>query len=248
MAFRKGLKKGARRFAKKVGVMAKKRYVKKGGPNVRNIYKDVMMLKGLVNAEKKRLDVAITTPASFGATAGAGVTGLFAQNITPLIAQGVTGSTRNGLSVKLVSGCLDLQFAQSVNTVNQVRIRYFLVCRPDNANGATASSISQMLLEPNPFSTVIDYHSSRDPENFKNLRVIKQGYTTLIPDQLTGQITYKQLKIPLKFNHHLKFQTDGTTSSQVNNFYLIVTADLGDAIALTGGNVLYNMRWYFTDN
>lgn len=248
MAFRKALKKRARRFVKKIGAAAKKRYVKKGGPNVRNIYKDVMMLKGLVNAEKKRLDVNITTPASFGATAGAGVTGLYAVNVTPLISQGVTGSTRNGLSVKLVSGCLDIQFGQSTNTNNQVKIRYFLVCRPDNANGATATSVSQMLLEPNPFSNVIDYHSSRDPENFRNLRVIKQGTATLIPDSITGQISYVQYKIPLKFNHHLKFNTDATTSSQVNNFYLIVTADTGDAIALTGGNILFNMRWYFTDN
>lgn len=247
MAYKK-----VRRFAKRVvraGVAAaKKRYVKKGGPNVKNIYKDVMTLKRLMNVEKKRFDVAITTPVSFGATAGAGLTGLYAVNITPLIPQGAGGAQRNGLSVKLVSGCMDIQFGQSTNTNNQVKIRYWIVCRPDNANGATATSISQMLLEANPFSTVIDYHSSRDPENFKNLRVIKRGTATLIPDSIAGQISYVQFKIPLKFKHHLKFQTDATTSSQTNNFYFIVTADTGDAVALTGGNVLYNMRWYYTDN
>jgi len=246
--FRKKAGKIVRRVAKAGMAAAKKRYVKKGGPNVKNIYNDVMTLKRLMNAEKKRLDVSITTPVSFGATAGVGVTGLYAVNITPLIAQGAQGNQRNGLSVKLVSGCMDIQFGQSVNTNNQVRIRYFIVCRPDNANGATASSVSQMLLEPNPFSSVIDFHSSRDPENFRNLRVIKKGTATLIPDSITGQISYQQFKIPLKFNHHLKFQTDATTGSQVNNFYFIVTADTGDAVALTGGNVLFNMRWYYTDN
>ena len=49
MAFKKAVKKYVKKQAKRAYGAAKKRYVKKGGPNVAAIYKDVMMLKSLVN-------------------------------------------------------------------------------------------------------------------------------------------------------------------------------------------------------
>jgi len=242
------LKKYAKKQFKRAVKAGKKRYISKGGPNVKNIYKDVMMLKNLVNVEKKRKDVTLTTPSSLGATAGAGVTGAFNADITPAISQGNDNSTRNGNSLKLVSMCVDIQFGQSVNTNNAVRLRYFIVVNPDNSINKTSSTVLSNLLEVNPFSTVIDYHSSRDAEFFTAYRVIKQGTCMLIPDSITGQISYVQFKIPLKLNHHLKYNVNSSTTTTKNSFYLIVTADTGDAVALTGANILYNIRYYYIDN
>lgn len=242
----------AKKYVKKQGKRAykaaKARYVTKGGPNVANIYKDVMMLKALVNVEKKRSDNTSTGAIGFGQTAGVGVTGAFSQQINPTIAQGLTGATRTGNSVKLVSGCLDMYFNQSVNTINQVKIRWILVCRPDSSLIIASSSALTNVYEINPFSAVIDYHSNRDPEFFSQYKMIKTGTVTLQQDQLAGGIAYAQVKIPMKFNHHLKYNTDASTTSVKNQFYLFATCDQGDAVALSGAQIQYNMRWYFTDN
>ena len=129
----KGLKNKAKKYMgkqiKRGVAFAKKRYTTKGKANVGAIVKDVMMLKRMINVEKKRVDNSLLVPASFGASAGAGVSGYYATIITPSIAQGLTGATRNGNSLKITSACIDLFFGQSVNTVNQVKIRYTLFDR-----------------------------------------------------------------------------------------------------------------------
>lgn len=248
MAFAKKARRVVRRAGRAVYRAAKKRYVKKGGPNVKNIYKDVMMLKGLINVEKKRIDYTSGLPASFAEISGAGNSGAAVLNITPVAPQGITNSTRNGNSIKLVSGCLDVQFAQSINATNAIRYRYAIVCRPDNSIDLSTANFRDQFYEPCPFAGVINYHSNRDPEYFTAFRVIKQGTGILTPDQIAGAISYKQLKIPLKFNHHLKFNTDASTTTTKNKFFFIVTADNGDVVTFSGGTVEVAMRWYYTDN
>lgn len=242
MAFRKRI----RKIGKKILKVAKKRYVKKGAPNMKNIMSDVKMLKSLVNVEKKRVDYTVSAR-TFGQTAGAGVNAYFSEQITPAIPQGITGSTRNGNSIKITSACVDLAFSQSVNAVNNVKIRWLMYVKPDAAPLSSVNSVIQMF-EPNPFAGVIDYHSSRDPEFFTQFRIIKSGVVNLRPDSLTGQISYVQLKVPLKLNHHLKYNTDGTGVTTKNQFYFCAVCDTGDTIALTGAQLQMNIRWYYTDN
>lgn len=241
-----------KRYAKKQlkrGIrFAKKRYIKKGGPNVKNIYKDVMMLKSLVNVEKKRFDVTSAGALTFGQTAGAGVAGYLAVAVTPTPGQGNQLSARNGNSIKLVSCCIDLYFNQSANAVNGSKIKWYLFLRKDNGVDTTPTVAATQLMEINPFSAVIDYHSSRDAEYFTAYSVVKSGIVSLTPDSLTGQIAFAQRKVPLKLNHHLKFNTDATTITTKNKFFMLFTMDTGDNVALTGGQVQYNIRWYYTDN
>lgn len=244
MRFRKVMK----RVARKVGKAAKKRYVKKGGPNVKNIYKDVMMLKHLVNVEKKRFDTTLTTSTPIAQLTTAGVSGQYAAIITPFPLEGVTGSTRIGNSIKLVSACIDIQFAQQSASVNRLKFRWYIVCRPDNGFNYTASTSIAQFFEPNPFSTVNDYFSARDPEYFTAMKVIRKGVVQLHSDSITNARSNQQIKILLKLNHHLKFNTDATNITTKNQFYLFITASDGDTAINTGGAILYNCRWYFTDN
>jgi len=248
MAFKKYAKRVVRRVARKVYGAAKKRYVKKGMPNVKNIYKDVAMLKHLVNVEKKRFDVTLSNTVGVAQVAGAGVSGAYATIITPFPLEGVTQSTRIGNSLKITSACIDLQFTQQASTVNRLKCRWYIVCRPDNGFNYTASTSLTQFLEVNPFSTVNDYFSSRDPEYFTAMKVIKQGQVTLHTDSVTSSRSNMQVKIPLKLNHHLKFNTDATNITTKNQFYLFVTASDGDVLTNTGAALLYNCRWYFTDN
>ena len=250
MAFKKRVGKYVKKQAKRAYGAAKKRYVRKGGPNMRNIVSDVKMLKRLVNVEKKRVDYNFGGSYLAVAQYNGLLTGAASADVTPIIAEGITGNTRNGLSVKLTSCCIDLFFKQQVNTINGLKIRWFYVCKPDNAQTLGPSTCLTQLLDPNPFTTIIDYHSSRDPEYFTSLRIVKQGVVTLSQDSLATGVSYQQRKVPLKLNHHLKYNTDGSTTTTKNAFFLIFTADTGDrqSPSLTGVDVGFNIRYFYTDN
>lgn len=248
MAFMQKAKKYAKGVVKRGYKMAKKRYVKRGQPNMKNIMSDVKMLKQLVNVEKKRVDFTQLTTLQFGALNGVGVSGAQCVNVVPVISQGTTNSTRNGNSVKLVSACLDVQFAQQLSCVNDLKLRWVLICRPDNAASYSAATVQDTFLEPNPFSTVRDFYSNRDPEYYTAFRVIKQGVIDLKQDQISSGQTIVQKKYPLKLNHHLKYNDNASTSTTKNAFFLLFTASGGDIALSTGAQVGFNIRWYYTDN
>jgi len=243
-------KRRVKKAIRKVASVVKRRYVKKGMPNMKNIIKDVKMLKALVNVEKKRVDYNFGGSYLPVAQYNGLLTGSTAADITPIIPEGITGSTRNGLSVKLTSCCIDLFFKQQTNTLNGQKVRWFFVCKPDNSQTIGPNTVLTQMLDINPFSLVIDYHSNRDPEYFTSLRIIKQGVITLSQDSLSTGVSFQQRKIPLRLNHHLKFNSDGSTTTTKNAFFMIFTADTGDrALAsLTGTDVGFNIRYFYTDN
>nr|UOF82787.1 capsid protein [Cressdnaviricota sp.] len=247
--------KKAGRFAKKAKVgktwkkargAIKKRYGRPGGRS--KLAQDVAMLKAIVNVEKKRKDFTQVSVLPVGALNGVGVSGAQCINISPLIAQGVTQGTRNGNSLKLTSACFDIQFAQQTSTVNDLKVRWVIICRPDNGATYSASTVQDTFYEPNPFSSVVDYYSSRDPEYFTDFRVIKQGVVDLKQDQVTSGQSIIQKKIPLRLNHHQKYNTDASTATVKNAFFLLVTCSGGDIALSTGVSFAYNVRWYYTDN
>lgn len=247
--YKKNVKRFVKKVAKKGYAMAKKRYVTKGSPNIKNIVKDVKMLKHLVNIEKKRSDITVIIAQPFG-RANAGADGAYHAIISPTIIQGITGDERIGNSIKLVSGCLDVSIEQQVNTLNSIKMKLYVICRPENAGGYSALTTLNTFLEVNPFTSRRDYYSNRDPEYFTEFRVIKQMTLELKQDQITAGVARIQKKIPLVFNHHQKFNSDGSTVPTKNQFYLIVVASDGEMASpsLTGAQIQYNMRWYYTDN
>jgi len=239
-------KSGLKKTYRKVRTMAKKRYGGAGGRS--KLVKDVAMLKHLVNVEKKRFDVTLSNTVGVAQFNVSGTSGQYATVITPFPLEGVQQNQRIGNSLKIVSACIDLQFTQQASTVNRIKARWYIVCRPDNGFNYTASTSIAQFLEPNPFSTVNDYFSSRDPEYFTSMRVIKSGVVSLHSDSVTSARSNAQVKIPLKLNHHLKFNTDATNITTKNQFYLFVTCSDGDVATNTGVALLYNCRWYYTDN
>lgn len=238
--------KAIKKSLRPVGRAIKRRYT--GGNAIPNLLKDVTMLKHLVNVEKKRFDVTLTTSTPLAQLSGAGVSGQYSAIITPFPLENVTGSGRIGNSIKLVSACVDIQFAQQSACINKQKLRWYIVCRPDNGFNYTSSTSIAQFFEPNPFSGVNDSFSSRDPEYFTAMKIIRQGVVTIQPDTVTNARSNHQIKVPLKLNHHLKFNTDISTTTTKNQFYLFITASDGDTTANSGIAILYNVRWYFTDN
>ena len=205
------------------------------------------MLKSLINVEKKRKDRSLSSPTQLAQYASAGAAGYFCNDITPSIAQGVGASQRTGNSVKLTSMCLDIQFKQDSATKNQVMLRYYIL-NVKEAN-TTVNEAGLELLEPNPFSSVRDFHSNRDPEHFTKYRIIKSGVCKVAADFThLNETSYKQIKIPLKLNHHLKYQSGSSNDSVKNTFFLLVVADTGNISTNTGIIIQYNARFYYTDN
>lgn len=243
------------RKAKKYGSKAMKiankvnnnKYVR-GAATLYSLGQKVAMLSHLVNIEKKRSDITVSTATAVAQTYGAGVSGAYAAVIAPTCIEGIGQGQRIGLSLKLVSGCLDIQFVQQASTLNNLKLKWWIVSRPDNSSGFTAPTSIAQFFEVNPFSGVNDYYSSRDPEYFTAFRVIKCGTIVLHQDSTTGASAAVQKKIPLKFNHHLKYNTDGSTTTTKNQMYLFVTCSGGDLGLATGATIQYNMRWYYTDN
>lgn len=236
---------GAKRIVKKVA--------KKGWNTMRtlNAMQTAGSLAGigmkLMNVEKKRVDVSQGVGVAFALNNGV-TSGAYAVDITPTPAQGVTGSTRNGNSVKIVSACIDLQIKQDALTVNSFKYRWYIVTRPDAAQTLTASNALALFNEINPFTGFIDYHSNRDPEYFHMFRVIRKGTGQLSADQLASQTAFNQIKIPLRLNHHLKFNADASTTTTKNQFYLFIVPDTGSVTATTGALAYYNCRFYYVDN
>jgi len=210
---------------------------------------DLKMLKHLVNIEKKRFDVTVASPLNVGQYNGA-VTGAHCSIITPYPIEGIGQGQRIGLSIKLVSCVLSLQVLQQVNCLNPIRIRWAVVCRPTNDTNPNAAGNLNSYYEVNPFSTVVDYYSNRDPEYFTQFKTIKTGTVLLKPDQVSTQQSSIQIQVPLKLNHHLKFNQDSSTITTKNQFLLMMTASNGDTqtSAQTGAIFQYNVRWYYTDN
>lgn len=236
-----------RRIVKKVGAAIKKRYVGKGGVKMGQIYKDVALLKRAINVEKKRVDVADGTGVPLGLQATA-AEGAFKVEMTPPIAQGITGNTRNGNSLKIVSACLDFQVSQQVNAINAFKYKWYFVCRPDASVATTPTAVFQNMFEINPFTGFRDLHSNRDPEFFHQVRIIKTGNGYLSQDSITNGTGIRQHKVPLKLSHHFKYLSDAALSTTKNQFYLIIVADTGDTNTSTGAVVKYNMRYYYVDN
>jgi len=249
MVFIKRAKRYAKGVVKRGVKMAKKRYMTKKGPNIKNIYNDVAMLKHLVNIEKKRFDFTLQNSVSFAQSNTVGVSGQYAISLSPnTMSEGVAQGQRIGQSIKLVSGYLSMQIQQQVNTVNDLKIKWYVVCRPDNsALSSNATSIAQFF-EPNPFSGVNDYYSSRDPEYFGAFRIIRTGIVELKQDQITSGTSIVQKNIPLKLDLHQKYNTDTVSPTVKNNVMLFLVCSGGDVALSSGATIVYNMRWYYTDN
>jgi hypothetical protein len=85
-------------IARKVGRVVKKRYFKGkgyGNPKLGRMTKDIMFLKGIVNAEKKRITISQT--AQIGpAQVFANSNGNIVTDITPIPVQNSTFTGRNG--------------------------------------------------------------------------------------------------------------------------------------------------------
>lgn len=250
-------KKQARKIVSKgVKVLGRKirgRYFKGKGfmnPNMDQIAKDVMTLKGIVNAEKKNVDSADATSYNFAQNNGA-FTGSNVLNILPNIAQGTTEDTRNGDSIKLNSAMIQFEITGPTyaDQVRDMHYKILIIKLLDPTRESTTNLILTGMFENNTFSNVIDYNSNRNYQKFDHFQILatRKGVVKLTPNDKATSAHTKQIKIPLKLGFHVRYDK-GTTNVLRNGIYAVFLADTGDTTTANRINFQWSSRFWFYDN
>lgn len=238
---KKTIKRGARAATKAVGKRYKMSYGRKGlkvGKNsVAKIAKDVMFLKSRLNAEKKfRLgDVQLGNVAQMNFNA----LGFQTHDLTPLWSQGLTETNRIGNSLKLTGFNMKIQLRGEFNTYTARRLKMLFIKTTDTTSSLT--SIVQDMLDPNPLTGIVDYHSNWDYSDNKRVHKVIRTVPMYLPqnDIATQNVSFKAIKdynISLKLNDILRFETNASTSPNDYRFFILILCDTGNYAATNSTN------------
>lgn len=268
MAFRKVLKRVAKKAWRATKRAAKKRYVTKTGRGIRvgQVAKDVMMLKKMINAEKKQFIQKITTPITVGQVNGDS-SGHQIIDVTPAPAQGTTSVTRNGNSIKLSSSYNELYMVkQGGNAALKLLVEFYRVPgEPYSATEISNGTAIADLFSPNDYITganIYDMVASRKQDTFRNFRKIYSRVVYFPANNISNVTQVKLVKIPLKWGHHIKFAADGSSAISTGQILMVIRCDSGNRstsvtnsftnVAVngtsTGVSFHYALTNYFIDN
>lgn len=259
-------KKYAKKVAKKVGRVVKKRYFKGkgyGNPRIAQMVKDVSVLKSMLNAEKKRLEVSPGTTFTIGQVNG-NVSGHYLVDITPQPVQGTGFNQKTGNSFKWHSSFMDMQFSTPTANISGQTLKIEIV-KVVGLPYASMPDILNKYIEPTAFITgasVYDLHSPRDPDYFKNFVKLRTRYVKIKQDDISGETVVKRIKLGLKLkNHHVRTDNNDPTVT-MGQVFMIITADQGNSSASTASTLVgvpntavntgcflrYEFTHYFYDN
>lgn len=252
------MKKILKKTARYIKGKAKKRYVKKTGAlKIGKMYKDVLSMKKMLNAEKKHLTTDIEN--AVVGQVNANNSGHYIVDVSPTPSQGTGFSNRIGQSIKQVSSYYVFQFQRQVGLSNlpscKIKIQFvYVVGQPYG----TISNALSPFIKANPFidgATIYDIHSERRPEYFRDFRVLGTRYVYFAENDQANQPIIKTVKIPIKLpnNFHVKWQGN-TTTQTVGQIFMLITADNGncgtvstlDDVTVTTAITGLTFDWYVT--
>lgn len=243
-------------------------------PTVAKVAKQVRRLKYAVAGETKSYDAG-STGRVIGqlTTAGNSPTdqGWVCDDITPLPGQGVEGNRRIGNKINLKSIQFSFQAEQQKALSCRMRLKMFIVRvlgNPVDTSPVGVQSTMSKFLLPNPTSGYTDYHSRRNPEYFRNFKVLAKKNFSIQPDQIrldaTGayaaQIT--DIEINKKIYGSVDWDSFDTEKLSHGQILLIIVANTGNCgqsnvnnttgsifneVANSGAVFMYDYRWNFTD-
>lgn len=195
------------------------------------LYKDVMMLKTLINVEKKYIDTA-----SAGTTLAAGTTG----TVVPLslVAQGTDNINRIGDSIKYTS--IEVEGFVSLNVATQDFIKIAVIL-DRQVNGALPNFAN--IYDLNTVTAAIAKRSRLTVDRYSVLKVFE------FPLNSNGEQTKKfkaYIKCPLGTDYHQKHNNTGGAITDIysNAIYLA----FGGNNTANMSVINYNCRVRFVDN
>lgn len=250
MAWIRGEKRVRRKLGKKLGKYMTKRYTNPSGSlKLKQVARDVAVVKRVVNSEKKHFGptvftdpVSLTTIFSTGLTNGTGE-GMQLINITPQIIKGDNRDNRNGNSVKLVSACIHLNLAgQSAQANNTKMIFEVYQVKSYGLYGTspTPAVLGSDLFKQDPITNRYSANCSRNPNYFSKFRCIRRLVVQTPQDNGGTSNFIKNFTLPMKLNQHLRFDDSAGGLNYVNTeFFLVVRSNNGNCsgtVASATGN------------
>lgn len=251
--------------------------VKKSAPKkatVTKVARQVKKLSYAVQGETKNFDGGSTGRVIGQATtAGNSPTdqGWVCDDITPIPGQGVEGSRRIGNKITLKSIQFGLQAEQQKALSCRMAMKMYIVRvlgNPLDTSPVGIQSTMSKFLMPNPSSGYTDYHSRRNPEYFRNFKVLAHKKFSIAPDQIrldaTGQYAAQITDVELNRKIYGSVEWDSFDVDKVSRgqILLIIVANTGNCgqsainnttgsifneVANSGAIFMYDYRWNFTD-
>lgn len=236
---RKGIRAVGRgvRYAAKY---AKKRYFKGKSyrkPRLGKIAGDVYAMSRVLNAEKKQFS------ANYTASIGSPTAQTMFQLVTN-ISEGTTRTTRLGESCKIVSWVLEYQFAQQASTVNK---RYCKLWFIQFRNDSTATTTISNFLD-NDMNGNAGYSSIRNPDYYRQFRVLGSKKIYLDCDQTSSELVQRQGRIYGKTNMHQRYSSTTAASLIWGPLYIVAVVNAGNTTSSTGVDVSCRLNLFFYDN
>lgn len=278
----------AKGLVKKVRTTGRKVYraIKKGGKYVKRelsnryggygligggmkLAQDIAMVKGILNAEKKRYRITSSETGLVGQVEFVS-SGHEVIDATPYISQGVTATTRNGASLKLTSSYIQFQYYQQGGTNHPMKIKMFYLWTDDA--DMTISDVAPRFLLPNRWIqnynggiNVYDFQSARNMDHYKNFKVLSTKTFVMRADSLSGQTQVNTVRMPIRYNRgkgqHVRYDTNSNTVTN-GKFFILILADTGNCDPVqtstlsgvpigahsTGAFLNWDILHYYVDN
>jgi hypothetical protein len=217
---------------------ARERYGGKSG--LKNVAKDVAMLKSLLNTENKRLDTLST---AISLTVSGSVSWIASPS------QGDDNNARNGRSIKIdrIDMVLLTTWNSGTTSLNDDQwVRWFVVVylKTPSTSGSTPFSLAEFLnADPNANRTVLSLPNTDTAENF---RILDQGLFK-VPQNFNNTISSSITESSMSVSVHQTFSgTAGTNIADNSLFFVAVPLNAFG----TGGqcNILPQFRVWYVDN
>ena len=229
----------------------------------------IARLASMLNAEKKHHEIVSPTTYPEVGQCNYNSSGGAAIDITPIMSQGVTATTRTGASIKLHSSYMQFQFFHQANAVNNIKGVIYIFQVLGNPQ-LSASAVGSMFLPNKWVSTnntgvnLYDYNSQINPDTFGQFKIITKRKFTVKSDSVTAANMPTSLNIPLKYNrgkgHHIRFSGDTNivTNGQMIMAIFVDNGNIGTSSstiqgipsngASTGLYYQYDIKHYYYDN
>lgn len=240
MAWTKTGKRLRIKAGKALGKVMRKRYINKptGALKLGQVIRDVAMVKKMVNAEKKHFGpttyiepVSTTNIFTVGLTNGAGE-GMQMINITPQIIKGDNRDNRNGNSVKLVSGFVHINLAGQSAQANNSKLVFEIWQTKFKLYGLTPTPgvMGSDLFTQDPITGRYSSNCGRNPNFFKNFRLIRRQIVYTPQDNAGTSNFVRQVSLPFKLKQHLRWDDSNVGAAWTNTeYFLIVRSNNGNA-------------------
>jgi hypothetical protein len=239
MAFGKTIKKAYMKAKKKAygsrGV--KGRYYRVGAvQGLKNLAKDIEMIKGRLNVEKKHKEIDVIS-AAIGQCDANGDRAL-AFDVTPSIGQGLGSDDRVGNSLKMTGMTFPMSFTQQGTCLGdrKVRITLLRVRAPDSLV-STGTALTQVW-DVNPLNGLRDFDAPRAYRNSKTdgITVLRSITCYIKGPQLDngtpGVFDYeknvKNLRLNVKLDDVLRYSSDVTLVPDGIRYVLVFQCNAGN--------------------